>query len=96
MQLEDLILVSVDDHLIEPPDVFVRHVADKCPEKGVTDLGEVNKITHEKALRWCGYVPFSVVPKQKGTVGVLRSQATDVNTGIRSRAAFRESYRTES
>ena len=26
MQPEDLILVSVDDHLIEPPDVFLRHV----------------------------------------------------------------------
>jgi predicted TIM-barrel fold metal-dependent hydrolase len=27
MRLEDLILVSVDDHAIEPPDAFVRHMA---------------------------------------------------------------------
>ena len=26
MELDDLILVSVDDHLIEPPDLFVNHL----------------------------------------------------------------------
>ena len=26
MHVDDLILVSVDDHLIEPPDVFANHV----------------------------------------------------------------------
>ena len=26
MQLEDMILVSCDDHVIEPPDMFERHV----------------------------------------------------------------------
>jgi len=60
----------------------------------ITNPDEVNKITHENALRWYGYDPFSVVPKERATVGVLRSQATDVDTGIRSKAAFRESYRT--
>lgn len=29
MEMNDLILVSVDDHLIEPPDLFHRHVVDK-------------------------------------------------------------------
>ena len=27
MQLEDLVLVSVDDHVVEPPDMFERHAA---------------------------------------------------------------------
>src|SRR2546423_4753729 len=27
MQLEELVLVSVDDHVVEPPDVFERHLA---------------------------------------------------------------------
>jgi hypothetical protein len=26
VRVEDLILVSVDDHVIEPPDLFERHV----------------------------------------------------------------------
>ena len=29
MQLEDMILVSCDDHVIEPPDMFERHVPDR-------------------------------------------------------------------
>ena len=36
MQLEDMILVSIDDHMIEPPDMYKNHVpakwADKVPE----------------------------------------------------------------
>ena len=26
LEVDDLILVSVDDHLIEPPDLFVNHL----------------------------------------------------------------------
>ena len=26
MNVDDLILISVDDHLIEPPDLFVNHL----------------------------------------------------------------------
>ncbi|MBV8161914.1 MAG: amidohydrolase [Acidimicrobiia bacterium] len=29
MQLDDLILVSVDDHVVEPPDMFERHLPEK-------------------------------------------------------------------
>ena len=29
MQLEDLVLVSVDDHVVEPPDLFERHLPDE-------------------------------------------------------------------
>jgi predicted TIM-barrel fold metal-dependent hydrolase len=59
---------------------------------GVTDTIEINKISHENALRWYGYDPFSVIPKAEATVGALRAQAADVNTGIRSRAEFREMF----
>ena len=27
VRTEDLLLVSVDDHIIEPPDLFVRHMS---------------------------------------------------------------------
>jgi predicted TIM-barrel fold metal-dependent hydrolase len=33
MELGDLILVSVDDHLIEPADMFVRHIAPRFKER---------------------------------------------------------------
>ncbi|HEY8058145.1 MAG TPA: amidohydrolase family protein, partial [Acidimicrobiales bacterium] len=29
MQMDDMILVSIDDHMIEPPDLFENHVPDK-------------------------------------------------------------------
>ena len=29
MQLDDMILVSIDDHMIEPPDMFEKHVPAK-------------------------------------------------------------------
>jgi hypothetical protein len=59
---------------------------------GVTDRGEIDKISHENALRWYGYDPFSVIPKDQATVGALRALATDVHTGTRTRAEFRELY----
>ena len=32
MQVEDLILVSVDDHVVEPPTLFDNHLPDKWKE----------------------------------------------------------------
>ena len=29
MNVDDLILVSIDDHVVEPPDMFLRHVPAK-------------------------------------------------------------------
>jgi hypothetical protein len=64
--------------------------------RDVTDADEINKISHENALRWYSYDPLSFIPKEKATVASLRSKATDVDTGIRSRAAFPETYRPPS
>jgi predicted TIM-barrel fold metal-dependent hydrolase len=33
MEIADLILVSVDDHLIEPPDMFVHHIAPRFADR---------------------------------------------------------------
>jgi predicted TIM-barrel fold metal-dependent hydrolase len=33
MRVDDLILVSVDDHVVEPPDMFERHVPEKWRDK---------------------------------------------------------------
>lgn len=29
MQMDDFVLVSADDHLVEPPDMFEGHIPDK-------------------------------------------------------------------
>ena len=33
MKTDDLILVSVDDHLVEPPDMFEQHVPEKYRDR---------------------------------------------------------------
>src|SRR4030095_16704011 len=44
MQLEDMIIVSVDDHIVEPPTVFDQHLPrkykDKAPKCTKNDKGE--------------------------------------------------------
>jgi len=49
MQLEDMILISVDDHIVEPPDMFKNHLTDKWKDKAPkvvhvngTDVWEFN------------------------------------------------------
>lgn len=40
MKADDLILVSIDDHVVEPPDMFLRHVPAKYRDEApivVTD-----------------------------------------------------------
>ncbi len=44
MDIEDMILVSVDDHLVEPPDMFDEHVPprfrDRVPTVEHTNAGD--------------------------------------------------------
>jgi predicted TIM-barrel fold metal-dependent hydrolase len=41
---------------------------------------EIDKITHQNAMRAFSYDPFSHIPKAEATVGALRARATDVDT----------------
>ena len=46
MNLEDMILVSIDDHMIEPPNMYENHVPKKW-------LDEAPKVVHEDGIdRW--------------------------------------------
>src|SRR5690606_26311254 len=36
VQMDDMILVSIDDHMIEPPDLFERHVPEKWRDQAPT------------------------------------------------------------
>ncbi|MBA3654784.1 MAG: amidohydrolase [Actinobacteria bacterium] len=49
---------------------------------GVPD-DEVNKMTHENAMRFFRFDPFAVRPRDECTVGALRAQATDVDLGFK-------------
>ena len=42
MNLEDMILVSIDDHMIEPPNMFENHV----PKKWLNDAPKAVSYTH--------------------------------------------------
>ena len=43
MNLEDMILVSIDDHMIEPPDMFEHHVPKKWAD-------EAPRVVHEAGI----------------------------------------------
>jgi predicted TIM-barrel fold metal-dependent hydrolase len=51
--------------------------------EGVPDV-DVNKITHENALRLFHYDPFAHIPKEQCTVGALREQAQGWDVSIKS------------
>jgi predicted TIM-barrel fold metal-dependent hydrolase len=56
---------------------------------------DIQKITHENALRWYGYDPFEAIPRDAASVGALRSLATGVDVETRGRAHFRQQYKPE-
>ena len=50
---------------------------------GVPD-DEIDKITHENAMRLFQYDPFAARPKEQCTVGALRAEAADVDVSERA------------
>ncbi|MET0802771.1 MAG: amidohydrolase family protein [Acidimicrobiales bacterium] len=50
---------------------------------------EIDKITHENALRWYRFDPFSTRPREQCTVGALRAEVPDHDVAIRSMDAGR-------
>jgi predicted TIM-barrel fold metal-dependent hydrolase len=45
--------------------------------------GQINRITHENAMRHLHFDPYVIRPREKCTVGALRSEATDVDVVTR-------------
>ncbi|MFD6995788.1 amidohydrolase family protein [Streptomyces mirabilis] len=65
----------------------------EAPEElmGVMDRFEVpdsdiNKMTHENAMRWYSFDPFTHVPREQATVGALRKRAEGHDVSIQSRS----------
>jgi predicted TIM-barrel fold metal-dependent hydrolase len=61
---------------------------------GATDE-EVEKITWQNTARFFDHDPFDVIPREKATVGGLRSLSTDVDTGTVSRAEWAARYQAK-
>jgi predicted TIM-barrel fold metal-dependent hydrolase len=59
-------------------------------DAGVTDDVEINKITFENTCRFFDWDPFQHTPKDKATVGALRSLATDVDTTRKPREEWKK------
>jgi predicted TIM-barrel fold metal-dependent hydrolase len=60
-----------------------------APERVMEYMGglpdaDINKITHENAMRIFRYDPFRYIPRAEATAGALRAQATDVDLALRS------------
>jgi predicted TIM-barrel fold metal-dependent hydrolase len=47
---------------------------------------EVNKMTHENAMRWYSFDPFAHIPRERATVGALRRAAAGHDVSIQSRS----------
>lgn len=66
-------------------------VLNELNQAGATDV-EIDKITWQNASRFFNWDPFAVIPKEKATVGALRSTATDVETAVVPRAEWARRY----
>lgn len=44
MNVDDLVLVSIDDHVVEPPDMFLRHVPAKYRDEAPTVVTDHNGV----------------------------------------------------
>ncbi|MFJ8022629.1 amidohydrolase family protein [Streptomyces sp. NPDC096311] len=47
---------------------------------------DINKMTHENAMRWYSFDPFTHVPREQATVGALRKRAEGHDVSIQSRS----------
>jgi hypothetical protein len=47
---------------------------------------DTNKMTHENAMRWYHFDPFTHIPREQATVGALRKAAEGHDISIRSRS----------
>ena len=58
---------------------------DVLTENNVPD-DEINKMTHENAMRWYSFDPFTHIPRAEATVGALRRAAEGHDVSIKSRS----------
>jgi hypothetical protein len=47
---------------------------------------DINKMTHENAMRWYQFDPFAHVPREQATVGALRTSVEGHDVSVQSRS----------
>ena len=52
MRTDDLILVSVDDHIVEPPDMFERHVPGRWKEQAPRSVRSGQRRLRVRRIVW--------------------------------------------
>ncbi|MFF3658540.1 amidohydrolase family protein [Streptomyces olivochromogenes] len=55
-------------------------------ERFAVSDSDINKMTHENAMRWYSFDPFAHVPREQATVGALRKRAEGHDVSIQSRS----------
>ena len=80
MRAEDLILVSVDDHVVEPPDLFKNHLPEKwlehAPKNVHDDERDIDVWVYE-----CNVIP---------NIGLNAVAGRDTGSGGKSRRGYVE------
>ena len=57
---------------------------------------EIDKMTHENAMRWYRFDPFASIPKEQCTVGALRASVAGHDVAIRAMDQGRHAVRARS
>lgn len=92
MRVEDLILISIDDHVVEPPDMFDRHVParwkDQAPKSVVGDNGIATWVFQGVTSTSVGLNAVVSWPKEEwgmepSTFAEMRPGAYDVHERVR-------------
>jgi len=92
MQLDDLILVSIDDHVVEPPDMFERHAPakyrDRVPHVEMSDDGTEKWLFEGQTVGSMGLNAVVTWPKEEwgfDPVGFaeMRPGAYDIHERVR-------------
>ncbi|MET7767860.1 amidohydrolase family protein [Nocardia sp. NPDC005366] len=63
-----------------PEELHEVFTADHVPD------ADIDKITHENAMRWYSFDPFAHIPREQATVGALRRSVAGHDVSIRSRS----------
>jgi predicted TIM-barrel fold metal-dependent hydrolase len=62
-----------------------EQVSAQFERHGVSDE-DINKMTHEVAMRWYSFDPFQHVPREQATVGALRASVAGHDISVQSRS----------
>jgi hypothetical protein len=71
-----------------PEELWAVLSANKVPDD------EINKMTHENAMRWYSFDPFAHIAREDATVGALRKAAEGHDVSIKASRKHREKVAT--